>query len=127
MNHGVLQNEWPETIARAIWEGTAIMGTDGSVRDPDATYSFVISISQADVNTSVTGGGLLPPTAQDLDPYSKRPEAAALLAGPTWIHKLLQKYPNHTGTDPHPLPIVPVDNEGVVKDVHRIINAQTPT
>jgi hypothetical protein len=131
MNRGVLQNELPETIARAIWEGKAIMGTDGSVRDPDATYSFVISISQTDVKTSVKGGGFLPPMAQYLDPYStKRPEAAALLAGLTWIHKLLQKYPNHTtGTDPRPYPLpIPVDNEGVVKDVHhRIINAQTPT
>jgi hypothetical protein len=130
MNRGVLQNELPETIARAITLGgrKAIMGTEGSVQDPDTTYSFVISISQADVKTSVKGGGFLPPTmAQYLDPYSKRPEAAALvLTGLTWIQKLLQKYPNHTGTNPNPLPI-PVDNEGVVKDGHRIINAQTPT
>jgi hypothetical protein len=38
MNRGVEQNKQSETIARAsIWEGKAIMGTDG--------YSFVISIS----------------------------------------------------------------------------------
>jgi hypothetical protein len=29
MNRRVMQNETCETIARAIWEGKAIMGTDG--------------------------------------------------------------------------------------------------
>jgi hypothetical protein len=75
----------------------------------------------------VKGGGFLPPTAQYLDPYSKHPKAAALLAGLTWIQELLRQFPNHTGSNPLPVPIPPVDNEGVVKDVHRIINAQTPT
>ena len=102
------------------------MGTDGLVRDPTATYSFVISISRTDVKTNVKGGGYLPPTAKYLDPYSKRPEAAALLAGLTWIQNLLRKFPNHTDTDPPPLQI-PIDNDGVVQDVHRTINAQTPT
>lgn len=127
MNRGVRQNELSETIARAIWKGKAIVGTDGSVQDPVVTYSFVMSISRTDVKTSVKGGGFLPPTgAQYLDPYSKCPEPAALLAGLTWIQERLQQYPNHTGTNPHPL-LIPVDNDGVVKDVHRIINAQTPT
>jgi hypothetical protein len=31
MNRGVLYNTPRELIAKAIWEGTAIMGTDGSV------------------------------------------------------------------------------------------------
>ena len=126
MNRNVLHNVQREEVANAIWEGKAIMGTDGSVRDPTATYSFVISISRTDVKTNVKGGGYLPPTAKYLDPYSKRPEAAALLAGLTWIQKLLRQFPNHTGTAPPPLQI-PVDNEGVVHDVHRTINEQTPT
>jgi hypothetical protein len=128
MNRGVEQNEQSETsIARAIWEGTAIMGTDGSVRDPIAPYSFVISISRTDVKTTVRGGGFLPPTAHYLDPYSKHPKAAALLAGLTWIQKFLRKFPNHTDTNPPPL-LIPIDNDGVVKDVHRTISAQrTPT
>jgi hypothetical protein len=53
MNQNLVQDEATETIARAIWEGKAIMGTDGSVRDPTATYSFVISISRDDVKTNV--------------------------------------------------------------------------
>jgi hypothetical protein len=56
MNRRVMQNETCETIARALWEGKAIMGTDGSVQDPIATYSFVISISQTDVKPWVKGG-----------------------------------------------------------------------
>jgi hypothetical protein len=129
MNRCIEQNEQSETIARAIvWEeGKAIMGTDGSVRDPTATYSFVISFSRTDVKTNVRGGGFLPPTAQYLDPYSKRPEAAALLAGLTWIQNLLRKFPNHTDTTDSPPLLIPVNNDGVVKDVHRTINAQTPT
>jgi hypothetical protein len=83
MNRGVRQNELSETIAGAIWEGKAIMGTDGSVQDPVVTYSFVISISRTDVKTSVKGGGFLPLTSQYLDPHSKHPEAATLLAGLT--------------------------------------------
>jgi hypothetical protein len=126
MNRKVVQNVKLAEIAEAIWEGKAIMGTDGSVRDPTATYSFVISISRTDVQTNVRGGGFLPPTAQYLDPSSKCPEAAALLAGLTWIQNLLRKFPNHTETHPPPLQI-PVDNEGVVKDVHRTINEQTLT
>ena len=126
MNRNVEHNVELEEVANAIWEGKAIMGTDGSVRDPTATYSFVISLSRTDVKTNVRGGGFLPPTAKYLDPYSKRPKAAALLAGLTWIQKLLRKFPKHTDTDPPPLQI-PVDNDGVVQDVHRTINAQTPT
>jgi hypothetical protein len=90
---------------------------------------------------------LLPPTAEYLDLYSKGTEAAALLAGLSWIQSLLDKYPNHTDSAPSPLPIpvdnegvaeypnhtnsappplpIPVDNEDVVKDVHRTINDQT--
>jgi hypothetical protein len=56
---------------------------------PTVKTSFVISISSTDVRPNVIGGGFLPLTAQYLDPYSKRPEAAALLAGLTWIQKLL--------------------------------------
>jgi hypothetical protein len=131
MNHGVMQNELSETIVRAIWEGKAIMGTDdGSVRDPVVpTYSFVIFISRTDVKTSVKGGGFLPPTDCTVSRSvleTSQSRGGPLLAGLTWIHELLQQYPNHTGTDPHPL-LIPVDNDGVVKDVHRIINAQTPT
>jgi hypothetical protein len=62
MDRNIERNVTYETIAKAIWEGKAIMGTDGSVRDPTATYLFVISISQTDVETNVRGGGFLPPT-----------------------------------------------------------------
>jgi hypothetical protein len=71
MNHGVLTNVPKETIAKAIWEGQAIMGTDGFVCDPLATYSFVISLSQIKVATCAKGGGFLPTTAKYLDPYSQ--------------------------------------------------------
>jgi hypothetical protein len=47
MSYPVLR---PAIAARPIWEGKkAIMGTDGAVQDPVATYSFVISISRTNV------------------------------------------------------------------------------
>jgi hypothetical protein len=71
MNRGVLANVPKESIAKAIWEGTAMVGTDGSIRNPLATYSFVISLSQIKVVTCAKGGGFLPATAKYLDPYSQ--------------------------------------------------------
>ena len=117
MNRGVLYNTPRALIAKAIWEGTAIMGTDGSVRDPIATYSYVISLSQEAVSVSVKGGGFLPPTAQYLDPYSNQTEAAALLAGISWIKTLLHENPNPSNTPTPALPIA-IDNKSVVLDVH---------
>jgi hypothetical protein len=81
------------------------MGTDGSVKGSSATYSFVISLSQTDVNTNVKGGGFLPTPPQYMEHSSKRTEAAALLAGIRWVKSLLARYPNHTNSDPPSLPI----------------------
>ena len=78
------------------------------------------------VTPNVKGGRFLPPAPQYMDHASKRMEAAALLAGLKWVQSLLLQFPNHTNPDPPPLPI-PVDNNSMVKDVHRTINAQTPT
>jgi hypothetical protein len=52
-----------------------MLGTDGSLQDPTATYSCVISIFRIDVKPNVKGevDSFPPVTApQDLDPYSKR-------------------------------------------------------
>jgi hypothetical protein len=82
MNRGVLTNVPKESIPKAIWEGQAIMGTDGSMRDPFATYSFVISLSQIEVVTCAKGGGFLPACWLMLDqspsqllpqPYTQQP------------------------------------------------------
>jgi hypothetical protein len=82
MNHGVMRNGTYENIPRSIWEGKAIMGTgDRLVKKFKATYSFVLSMSKTNVTINVKGGDFLPPTPQYTDPYSKRTEAAALLAG----------------------------------------------
>jgi hypothetical protein len=115
MNRGVL---YRELVAKAIWERMAIMGTDGSVRDPIATSSFVISLSQEAVAVSVKGGRFLPPTAQQyLDPYSNRTEAAALLTGISWIKTLLYENPNPSDTSTPALPIA-IDNKSVVLNAH---------
>ena len=128
MNRGVKTTLPMDVIAQAIWKGHAILGTDGSVKGDIATYSWVLSITSTNVTTDVQGGGFLPPTAQYLQPYSKRPEAAALFAGLSWINVLLQAYPNaNLSPAAHPTLPIPVDNEAVVKDLLHTINAQTPT
>lgn len=126
MNRGVMRNTTKALIAKAIWEGRAIMGTDGSVKGSSATYSFVISMSQTDVNTNVKGGGFLPAPPHYMAQSSKRTEAAALYAGIRWVKALLESYPNHTNSEPPTLPI-PIDNDSVVKDVNRLVSDQSPT
>jgi hypothetical protein len=71
MNRGVMIKGNRARIAVAIWEGKAIMGTDGSVKDNAARYSFVLSMSKTNVTECVKGGGLLPPTPQYMEQYSK--------------------------------------------------------
>jgi hypothetical protein len=115
-----MRNDTNENIARSIWDGKASMGTDGS----KATYSFVLSMSNTNVNTNVKGG-FLPPTPQYMDPYSKHTEAAAL-AGLRWMQLLLAQYPNPTNSNPSPL-LIPIDNDSLVKDVHRRIDGHSPT
>jgi hypothetical protein len=90
MNQGVTSTTPEAIVAQAIWDGQAIMGTDGSVKGDIATYSWVISTTSNTIGADIQGGGYLPPTAQYMDHYSKRPEAAALFAGLSWIHALLQ-------------------------------------
>jgi hypothetical protein len=126
MNRGVMRNDMYENIARSIWEGKAIMGTDGSVKKSRASYSFVISMSKTNVTINVKGGGFLPTTFQYTDPYSKCTEAAALLAGLQWIQLLHAQNPNPTDSTPLPL-LISIDNDSVVKDVHRQIDDQSPT
>ena len=79
MNRGVRSSVPLGTVAKSLWEGMAIMGTDGSITGDIATYSWVISTQQDEICADVKGGGFLPATAQYyLDPYSKRTERQQL-------------------------------------------------
>ena len=102
MNRGVLRASPKHTIAQSLWNGQAILGTDGSVNDNIATYSWVLSTTNEIIGPDVKGGGFLPSSAEHADHYSKRPEAAALYAGLHWIHDLLSRYPAHPPTNQHP-------------------------
>jgi hypothetical protein len=104
INHGVLiHTPWASRITNAIWERMAIMGTDGSVQDPIATYSFAILLLQAIVEVSVKGGGFFLQWHSTLtNTQTITTKAAALLAGLSWIQTLLSQFPNHTDFDPPP-------------------------
>ena len=109
-------------IAQAIWDGQAIMATDGSVWNDVATYAWIISTTNDTISQDVTGSGLLPPSAPLTSHALKCPEAAALYAALTWIANILTQHPDHTsnaGTI-SALPI-PVDNQSVIDDLHHPI------
>ena len=128
MNRGIISTTPDAIVAQAIWDGQAIMGTDGSVKGDIATYSWVISTTSNTIGADIQGGGYLPPTAQYMDHYSKCPEAAALFAGLSWIHALLQRYPDtNPDTGPTPSLPIPVDNKAVILDVHRPVDDLTAT
>jgi hypothetical protein len=45
MNRGIRSNIPLATVAQSIWDGHAMVGTDGSVKDDTATNSWIISSS----------------------------------------------------------------------------------
>jgi hypothetical protein len=59
------------TIAQAIWDGMAIMGTDGSVKNGVTTYAWVLSTTDLYIEPDIKGGGFLPPTAPYTEHQSK--------------------------------------------------------
>jgi hypothetical protein len=123
------QHTTPIHIAtQAIWDGQAILATDGSVKDDIATYAWVLSTTNDIIGSDIKGGGLLPPSAPYANHASKRPEAAALYAALQWIELVLKKYPDTTNCagDSPPLPI-PIDNQSVIDDIQRPIHDNTPT
>ena len=55
MNCGTLTTTPEAIVAQAIWDGQAIMGTDGSVKDDVATYSWIISTMTDEIGADVKG------------------------------------------------------------------------
>ena len=90
MNNGTQYNVPLAVTAQAIWDRHAILATDGSVRQDNATYAWIISTDADNIEKDIAGGGILPPSAQYTNHVSKRPEAAALYAALTWIATLLK-------------------------------------
>jgi hypothetical protein len=115
------------SIAQSIWEGTALLGTDGSVTPTRSTYSWILSTSPSPISAHVRGGGWLPPPAQYADTSSKRPEAAAIYASLHWIHDILTQFPAADQTDDPPSPLsIYVDNKAVLQDIDRPVDDITP-
>jgi hypothetical protein len=124
MNRGVQQNMLSEDIAKAIRQGQAIMGTDGSVRASIATYLFVISISNTKIKPNVKVADFSHPRHSIWTHIQNGPKRRPSLPTSHGSPILLPSTP--TSSSPPPL-LIPVDNDGVVKDAHRIINDLTPT
>jgi hypothetical protein len=94
MIHGIYTSVSLATTAKAIWEGQAILGTDGgSVIGQKATYSWILSTTSDVIVADARSRGFLPSPAQYTEHSSKRPEGAPIYAGLHWISKLLMLYP----------------------------------
>ena len=118
------QHTTPINIAaQAIWDGQAILATDGSVKDNIATYAWVLSTTNDLISQDIMGGGLLLPSAPYANHASKCLEAAALYAALQWIDLILKLYPDTTtcAGDSPPIPI-PIDNKSVIDDTQNPIH-----
>jgi hypothetical protein len=119
MLRGLVNHVPLDEIATAIWNGDAIIGSDGSVADDFGTYSFVILINldQDEPTLAVSLGGNLPEIAEFLDMDSHRPEAAALYAGLTYVRRLLEAHPPISATQEIPRIRFYLDNKSVTQDL----------
>ena len=128
MHHGTHHHTPLPITAQAIWDGQAILATDGSVKWNRATYTKIISTTNDTIGQDVTGGSLLPPSSAPYAQHaSKLSEAAALYAALTWIAMLLTKYPDTTdnaGKTPA-LPIL-IDYQSVIDDITQPLNERIP-
>jgi hypothetical protein len=90
-----IKNDFPWEIAESIWQGNAIVGTDGSAANDHGTYSFVIltDIMNESPMLSVKCGGNLPNLDEYIDMDSHCPEGAALFSALCIVRLLLTKYP----------------------------------
>jgi hypothetical protein len=81
MHRGIQMSVSLATMAKALWEGQAVLGTDGSVLEQKATYSWIVSTTLDVIFADARGGGCLPLPACYTEYSSKRPEAVAIYAG----------------------------------------------
>ena len=128
MLRGLQYNTLLNIAAQAIWDGQAILATDGSVKNEIATYAWVLSTTNDVIGLDIKGGGLLPPSAPYTNHASKHPEAAVLYMALQWIDLTLKKYPHTTNSagDSPPLPI-PIDNQSVIDNIQWPIQDTTLT
>jgi hypothetical protein len=107
-----------QEIAESIWQGNAIVGTNGSAANDHGTYSFVIltDIANESPTLSVKCGGNLPNLAEYIDMDSHHPEGAALFSALYFVHLLLTKYPRGPITGVVPMLQFVLDNKSVAED-----------
>jgi hypothetical protein len=82
-------------IADAIWQGYAIVGSNGSAANDNGTYGFSIltNILDGPPTVALKCGGYLPTLADYIDMDSHHPEGAGLYAALCFVHLLLLDHP----------------------------------
>jgi hypothetical protein len=127
-SHHIHNDFTPNDIAQAIWTGTAIIGTDGSVLNDNATYGVSILIQQEDEEQpkiAISVRGKLPHLAKFTDMDSHQPEAAALFAALVLVRRLLTYNPIDQESQPAKSVKYFLDNKSVIDDLEWPFNEQT--
>jgi hypothetical protein len=83
----------PQEIINAIYNGNAIIGTDGSILDEQGTYAFTILIhtNQLEPMIALLSSRWMSSIAEHIDLDSHCPEAAALYAAHVFLVQFLQQ------------------------------------
>jgi hypothetical protein len=104
--------------AKSIWQGNAIVGTDGSAANDHSTYSFIILTDTANESpmVSIKCGGSLPNLAEYINMDSHCPKGAALFSALCFVQLLLTKYPRGPTTGVVPRLQFVLDNKSVTED-----------
>jgi hypothetical protein len=127
-SHHIHNDFTPNDIAQAIWTGKAIIGTDGSVLNDNATYGVSILIQQEDEEQpkiAISVRGKLPHLAKFTDMDSHQPEAAALFAALVLVRRLLTENPIDQESQPAKSVKYFLDNKSVIDDLKWPFNEQT--
>jgi hypothetical protein len=126
--HHIHNDFIPNDIAQAIWTGKAIIGTNRSVLNDNATYGISILIQQEDKEQpkiAISIGGKLPHLAKFTDMDSHQPEAAALFAALVLVCRLLTENPIDPESQPAKSVRYFLDNKSVIDDLEWPFDEQT--
>ena len=64
MHLGTCHHTSLPATTQAIWDGQAILATDGSVKNNKAIYAWIISNNNDQITTDIQGGSILPSSAK---------------------------------------------------------------
>jgi hypothetical protein len=107
-----------QETAESIWQGNAIVGTNGSAANDHGTYSFIILTDTANLSpmVSIKCGSNLINLAEYINMDSHQPKGAALFSALCFVRLLPTKYPRGPKTGVVLRLQFVLDNKSVAED-----------